>query len=63
MDQNDSLYCFGYVDGIVIRIGAKRNHRKGQVLDAKSKEPLIGVSVLERVLPMVPLPISMEIMC
>lgn len=35
---------------------------KGQVLDAKSKEPLIGVSVLERVLPMVPLPISMGIM-
>lgn len=35
---------------------------KGQVLDAKNKEPLIGVSVLERVLPMVPLPISTGIM-
>lgn len=35
---------------------------KGQVLDAKNKEPLIGVSVLERVQPTVPSPISTEIM-
>lgn len=47
MDQSDCLYCSGYVDGTIICIGAKY-YRKGQVLDAKSKEPLIGVSVLEK---------------
>lgn len=35
---------------------------KGQVLDAKSKEPLIGVSVLEKVRPTVQLLTSTEIM-
>lgn len=35
---------------------------KGQVLDAKSKEPLIGVSVLEKVRPTVQLLTSTGIM-
>lgn len=61
MDQSDCLYCSGYVDGTIICIGAKY-YRKGQVLDAKSKEPLIGVSVLEKVRPTVQLLTSTEIM-
>ena len=40
MDQNDSLYCFGYVDGIVIRIGAKRNHRKRTSLGCQEQGTL-----------------------